>query len=207
MANRNWPSQRLYTQHLMAVNLDVQVSIGAAGAPTIVSGTGKGVTSITRLKTGTYQIQLNDNYTQLLGFDAQLVSPAGASPVTGGSFVIGTVYQIVTMGNTTQAQWVAAGVPAGITAAVGVVFLAATVGAGTGTAAVPSVSGANAMIELIGNPQLMLNNQPFQANQGGYVNFQTLGPTAAGNTAPIPTDPANGSMMTVNLYLSNSSVQ
>ena len=192
--------------HLLPVSLDIQVAIGASGAPTIINSSGKGIASITRLAAGQYRLQLQDNYASLLALDAQFQSPTTGSAVAGGAFVVGTVYQIVTLGTTTQAQFVAAGLPSGITAAPGVIFKAATVGAGTGTVRALGASGIT-NVELIGNPQLMLSNQPFNAGIGGYINFQCVGATDASTTTLIAKDPANGSVMMLQLLLNNSQIQ
>lgn len=203
MANRNFPSSRMYGQHMMPVRLDLSFNIGSSGA---VSGfQGKGVTGVTRLSAGIYQIQLQDNYYSFLMADAIMEAPVTGSAIAGGSFVATTVYQIVTLGTTTQAQWVTAGVPSGITAAPGVVFKAAGIGAGTGT--VKALGAAGIDIEIIGNPQLMLNKQPFQALSGGYITIQCVGPTSSSVTTPIAVDPPSGSSMFVEIWLNNSSVQ
>jgi|TARA_B110000438_G_scaffold303526_1_gene365419 hypothetical protein len=68
------------------------------------------------------------------GFAATNGYDFSTATTTAGSFVIGTQYKIVAVGNTTQAQWETAGVPAGTTAAANVVFTAAAAGTGTGTA-------------------------------------------------------------------------
>ena len=68
------------------------------------------------------------------GFAATNGYDFSTSTTAGGSFVIGTQYKIVAVGNTTQAQWETAGVPSGTTAAADVVFTAAAAGTGTGTA-------------------------------------------------------------------------
>lgn len=204
MANRNFPAHKAFSFHMMPVRLDAQIAIGAAGAPTIV--TGLGINSITRLSAGTYQIQFQDNYPQFLTMESALESPVTGSAIAGGSFVVTTVYQIVTLGTTTQAQWVAAGVPSGITAAPGVIFKAATIGAGNGTVKAIGASGIPS-VELIGNPQVMLNNQPYQQNQGGYLVIQCLGPTSSSVTTSIPVDPPNGSTLVLEIWMNNSSVQ
>jgi len=54
--------------------------------------------------------------------------------VTAGSFVTGKKYVITSLGNTTQAQWEAAGLSSTLTAAVNSVFTATGAGTGTGTA-------------------------------------------------------------------------
>jgi hypothetical protein len=53
--------------------------------------------------------------------------------VTAGSFVTGKKYIITSLGNTTQAQWEAAGLSSTLTAAVNNVFTATGAGTGTGT--------------------------------------------------------------------------
>lgn len=207
MANRNFPSQRIYNMHMMAVQLDAKFSVGASGAPTLLTSqqASIGIAAITRLVAGIYRIQLQDNYQSLLAIDGQASMAQTGSAIAGGSFSVGTVYQIVTLGTTTQAQWVTAGVPSGITADVGVVFKAATIGAGTGTVKALAGSGVNEICEIGGST--MLNNQPFNALSGGYVTIACMGPTDSTTTTQIPVDPANGSTVRVRILLSNSSVQ
>ena len=204
MANRNFPASRVFGMHLMPVSLDMSVSIGASGAPTIQQGLG--IASITRLAAGQYRIQLQDNYAKIIMVNARMQSPVSGSDVAAGSLTPGLVYQITALGTSTQANWVTAGVPAGITAAVGVVFKCAATSSGTGTAKVLGASGINT-VEMIGNNQNMLNNQPFLAGSGGYVDIQCLGPTASGDTTQVATDPVSGSGMYLQILVNNSAVQ
>jgi hypothetical protein len=206
LANRNFVSQRIFNLHVMPVHLDAVVDIGASGAPTMESGSGKGIKAITRLAAGQYRIQLEDNYAKLLDLKVSMQSPVSGSDVAAGSLTPGVVYQITAMGSTTQAQWVTAGVPSGVTAAVGVVFKAAATSSGTGTAKVLGSSGIIA-VELMGNNVNMLNNQPYVSLNGGYIDFQTMGPTATADTAMIAADPASGSSLVISIMLSNSQVQ
>lgn len=178
MANRDYPSSRLFGMHMMPIALDMSVSIGASGAPTIESGSGYGIASITRLAAGQYRIRLQDNYMKLLMLNARMQSPVSGSAVPAGSLSVGTVYQITSMGTTTQAQWVTAGVPVGITAAVGVTFKCAATSAGTGEAKALGSSGI-VSVEVMGNNANMLNYQPFNPNGGGYVDIQCMGPSIA----------------------------
>jgi len=162
------------------------------------------VNSVTRLAVGTYQIQLQDNYAALLSMEVMVQSPAAGAAVTDGSFVVGTVYQIVTVGTT---NWTALGVPASITPAPGVVFKAAIIGgAGTGTGKVPGVSGGiNA--EIIGDASTMLSPTPSAPNLGGYLTLQFIAATSPSVTTPIAADPAAGSVVRMEFILNNSSVQ
>lgn len=218
---------------MFPVSIDCQIAIGATGAPTIASGNGYGIASITRMAAGQYRLQLQDNFAKLLQFKASMQSPVSGAGIAAGSLTPGVVYQIATMGTTTQAQWETAGVPSGITAAVGVVFKCAATSAGTGTAKVLGASGIVA-VELLGSSNNMLNLAPaggIQPNQGGYIDFQCLGGTivvAAGTAGDAVTnnagvlnstggqdltvtnvaaDPANGSQILIEVVVSNSSVQ
>lgn len=194
MANRYY-TQFMYSLHKMPVIIDGTVAIGATGAVSSVKGAG--IQGVTRLAQGVYQIKLQDNYFKLYAFHGSLRSPSTGSAVSGGSFVAGTLYEIDSLGNTTDAQWLAAGVPAGVKPAVGVSFVAAGVGAGTGTVKAEGVSGLMS-IELAGNPDLMM--APTGANQGAVLIVQCL------NASGVKTDPANGSVLDLSMMLSNSSV-
>lgn len=201
MANRNYTSSRLYSMHQMVVSLDMRIAIGASGAPTLTSNSQ--VASVTRLAAGQYRIQLADNFNKIICMNSLMESPAAGSSVPGGSFVTGTVYQIQTLGSTTQAQWVTAGLPSNLTAAVGQVFKAAGAGAGTGTVKILGNSGISS-IEITASSQTMLAPAP-APNLGGYIVFQTLAPTSSSVTTMIPADPANGSVIKLDIKLLNSS--
>lgn len=197
MANRNYPASRIFGFHLLPIRLDARVSIGASGAPTIMNALG--IASISRLAAGTYRIQLQDNYYQFLCMNVNFKAPVTGSAVPGGSFSPGTVYEIVSLGTTTQAQWVAAGLPPGITAAPGEAFLASAIGAGSGTVKAIGTAGIDHS-EIVGNPQSMLSNQPFNSGSGGFITFQTM-------TSGSAADPASGSVMHIEMMLNNSGVQ
>lgn len=201
MANRNFPQSKIWGNHLMPVRLDAIASIsGSAGAPSIASGDGLGISSITRMAEGQYRVRLQDNFAKLLGLTVTMQSPVTGSSVPAGSLVPGTVYQITSLGTTTQAQWVTAGVPSGITAAVGVTFKAAATSSGNGAAKALGNSGI-ACAEIMGDNINMLNSQPYNSNLGGYVDFQTLDASFAAN------DPADGSKMHIAIMVNNSKVQ
>lgn len=201
MASRNFASNKIYNQHIMPVQLDIKIPIGASGAVGSISGLG--INSVTRLAAGIYRLQLQDNYNASLRLDAGFRGPVVGSSVAGGAFVTGTAYQILTLGTTTQAQWVAAGLPSGVSAAVGEVFVAVGAGAGTGTVKAVGNSGIR-KVEQIGDLQ---QNQPFVSPSGGYIMVQCLADTSAADPTMIPADPVSGSVLSLRLLLSNSSVQ
>lgn len=205
MANRNYPASRTFGFNLLPARLITKFNVGSSGAVSNVK-TNNGVAAVTRLAVGTYQIQMQDNYAAFLSARHIIHSPLSGTPVAATALTPGVVYQIVSLGTTTQAQWVTAGVPAGITAAPGVSFLAAATSSGTGSAQTAISSGITSM-ELIGGPDTSLSNQPFVAGLGGFVNIVFWGPTDATHTALIPTDPVNGSIVRLEFLMNNSQVQ
>jgi hypothetical protein len=153
-------------------------------------------------------IKLKSNWFKFFSSFSNVVSPlSGTSISVSGTAVLtlNAPYVITAVGTTTQAQWVAAGLNSGVMAAVGVSFIAAVTGGvtGTGTVQAPSLSGIQA-IELIGNPSTYFSND--LPGQGSQVIAQFLGATSAGVTTLIPTAPATGSLISIVLYLSDSSV-
>lgn len=80
MANYNFRSQFQYSYSAKAVALRASISFGASGAPTIVSGTGMGITSITRSSAGDFVITLSRAYGSLMGirhvFNSGSAAPA-----------------------------------------------------------------------------------------------------------------------------------
>lgn len=206
MANRNFPASRVYGFSVMPVRLVTKASIGSTGAVTIGQTTG-GIKSITRLAVGTYRLQLDDNYAAFISAKFTIKAPVTGSNVAATALNPTTVYEITALGTTTQANWVTAGLPTGITAAVGQTFLAAATSSGNGTAKAIGVTGVQSF-EMVGDSQLMLSNQPFiQGSGGGYLTFQCIGPTSSSVTTPIPVDPASGSYLLIEVLMNNSSIQ
>jgi len=211
VANRNFPQSKVWGFHLLPRKLDARVAIGSTGAPTLANSLG-GIASITRLSAGTYRLQLQDNYASFLGFKVNFESPVTGSALavdaSDALLSVGTVYQIVTLGTSTQADWVALGLPSGITAAVGQVFKAAATGAGTGSGTVKAIGKSGIrVVEIVGDPNLMLSNQPAVPLSGGFITFQCLADTDSSTTTLIPTDPASGSTMFIELLMNDSQVQ
>lgn len=78
MANRNFRSQFSYSWAAQTVTLRLRVDIAGTGAPTLASGTGMGVTSITRNSAGDYSILLANNYAALMACNVMFNSGASA---------------------------------------------------------------------------------------------------------------------------------
>lgn len=64
MANRNFPSQRVFSFHLLPVMLDAAIVIGATGAVSSVSG--QGILSATRNAQGDYTLTFKDSFSAFL---------------------------------------------------------------------------------------------------------------------------------------------
>lgn len=198
MANRNFPCNKAYNFHVMPVKVDMQIAIGASGAPTL-SGA-PGVQSVTRLAAGIYQIQLKDNYYSLQLMEAKLIDAVSGSAIDPNAGVTGSIYEIQSVGNTNFAS---AGLPSSITAAVGARYVqTATPASGTGTVKLVAVTGATS-IGLASNLQNS-NNPSAGSAMAGTNGAIILIRTAVAGTA---TDPVQGAVMQVSLDLNNSSVQ
>ncbi len=197
MANRNFPASRMYNFHVMPVLVDMQVAIGASGAPTL-SGA-PGVSSVTKLATGTYQIQLKDNYNTLLGMDSSVISPVTGSAIDPNAGAVGSLYQISTVGNT---DWATAGLPSSVTAAVGaVIVLAAAPSAGTGR--VKLISPSNVMSVEIGGPMMNSNNpsagSAFAGTNGAIIIVRTMAASITAG-AYTPAGTISAPVLTMNSY-------
>lgn len=202
MANRNWSSAgKIYSMHVSPVLIDCRIQIGASGAVTAFSG--QTVKSVTRLTTGVYDIQLQDTYKALYSVICHMRSPTSGSAVTAGSFVVGTLYTITTLGTT---NYTAIGLAPGLTPAVGLNFVATGVGSGTGTAMAVLTSGID-VIEEINSNSAMLNNSNISFNGGAHILIQTLAATSSSVTTKIPSNPVSGSSIHVTALLNMSSVQ
>lgn len=87
MANRNFPSNKLYNFHVMPVTVDMQIAIAGSGAPAAPTlQTAPGVASIARASAGVYDVKLQDNYAKLLGISCSFQSVNLTTP--SGVFVV-----------------------------------------------------------------------------------------------------------------------
>lgn len=157
---------------------------------------------------GTIVVQLQDNYNRSLsGFHSNVSPVSGAAlKIDNSALTQGVAYIITTLGDATAAQWHALGVPAGVTPASGVSFIAASVGAGANTSTsrvmATAAAGSNVQsIETVGDPNLSIAPNP-GANQGYGASLILQCRNAAGTIAA----PADGSVISLAFLLSNSSV-
>lgn len=157
---------------------------------------------------GFISLQLQNQYNRVLAITGGQTSPLSGSSVT--SVTQHSVYTIVSLGTATLAQWQAKGLPVGAVPAVGQTFVATATGTIGGSAAVqaPGVSGV-VCVEAVGDPNALLKNANVYQNGGGQIILQTLAPTVSGSafqTPMIPTAPADGTVITLVILMSNSSI-
>lgn len=215
MANRNFASAgKVYSGHVMPVEIDLSIPIGATGAVGTI--TGAYINSVTRLNTGLYQIKLQDNYNGYYMGSVQFQSPTTGSALaidsSSAALTVGKPYQISVVGTNTDAAWRAIGVPAGVAIAVGVGFVATATGSGsTGTGRVLAVALGSGIdkVELIAAPSMA----PAPGiSVGAVIILQTLqaqqsGTTTAGTALQYAlANPVSGCVMKIRMLLSNSSV-
>jgi hypothetical protein len=133
MANRNWSNGgKMYAMHTSPVMIDCNFIVDNTATNGISSLKGPTVNAVymhtsasassTNPAAGTIIMQLADNYNLLMGIDADIVAPNSGSDVKidNSAMTAGVAYTITTLGDATAAKWLAIGVPAGITPAVGV---------------------------------------------------------------------------------------
>ena len=153
-------------------------------------------------------VQLEDNYNRSTSNFKAIISPVSgvALKMDNSALTAGVAYVITTLGNATAAQWHALGVPAGVTPAVGVSFIASSVGAGANTSTsrvmTSAPAGSNvATIETVGDPNLSIAPDPTK-NQGFGAQFILQARDYAGAAV----DPVDGTVISLAFLLNNSSV-
>ena len=154
---------------------------------------------------GLIVVNLQDNYNSYLGGYSGFVSPVSGTPILiAGSTVmtVGQAYVIVSLGTSTAANWQAVGVPANITPAVGVSFIASVTGGGTGTGAVEAIkSGYSGVdhIEVLGDANQMNSNGAYVLGAGNGMQIIMACLFEGALTAP-----ANNTVIGLNFYMNDS---
>ena len=150
---------------------------------------------------GTIIVQLADSYNRYFGGFAGSAAPVG-TPAT--STTAGVVSIVTSLGTATSAQWLAAGFPAAYLStttglpSVGAAFIptvSATIGGSATAAPIVSTGSGIDHIELVGDPNMTLSSQI----QGGQLVFQCF-------LSNAQAAPANGTVISMSFYLSNSSI-
>lgn len=219
MANRNWSSGgKLYSMHTSPVIVDCNFQVSSAVTSGIANLKGPTVSQVlmhnssasassSNPEAGTIIVRLQDNYNKLLSFFGSIISPSSGSDVKidNSAMTIGRAYTITTLGDATAAKWQAIGVPAGVTPAVGVSFIAASNG-GAGNALTSRVQASAAAgsaimsIELVPAPNGDIAPSQLSQSYGAQFILQCRDKTGA------LANPADGSIINLAFLLSNSSV-
>ena len=151
------------------------------------------------------------------GFSGQIV-PLTSTSTT--SLTAGHVYVITSLGNTTLAQWLTAGLALGVqpstqggplpvvqTPAVGMTFVAAATASlgGTGTVGVPGVPTTQ-VVTVVGDPNTTITNTDVASNAGAQVVVQFSAATNSSTTTLVAAAPADGTVVAMNFTFDRSSV-
>lgn len=230
MANRNFSNSRIYTGHVMPVALDMNFIVDST------NGNGLGINSLKgpyvqnvfmhtsatpgagnsnpaspglpvinpNPAAGTIIVQLQDNYNRIYTGGHSFVTAPGTSVVVTSALTIGVAYIITVLGEATAADWATLGVPAGITPALGLAFIAKSTGTGTATVtrvAPTATTSSIAAIETVGNTNMAIAPNPGAAQgYGAQIILQCRDFAGAIGT------PADGTVISLSMLLSNSSV-
>ena len=221
MANRNWASGgKIYSMHVAPVLVDCNFTVSATDSAGlgITSLKGPAVSAVYMNSSaatpstinpaaGTIVVRLQDNYNKLYSFRHSIISPSSGSDIKidNSAMTAGVAYTITTLGDATAAKWHAIGVPAGITPAVGVSFIAlSNGGAGnTLTSRVQATATAGSGIDHIEMVPMSNGDIAPDPLAGQGYGAQFILQCYSGGTK---TAPADGSVICLEFYLSNSSV-
>ena len=233
MANRNFANSRIYTGHVMPVQLDCSFVVDSS------NGNGLGIRSLKgpyvqnvfmhtsatpgagnsnpqtpgivvtnpNPASGTIVIQLQDNYNKIYTGGHSIVSPVGSSIGVTSGLTAGVAYVITVLGDATAADWLALGVPAGVVPAVGVAFIAASTGSGSSSVsrvAPTAAAGSGTLtIETVGDANLSIAPSILVQGFGAQIILQCRKSTSDASAIVAPAD---GSVISLSFLLSNSGV-
>lgn len=222
MANRNWASGgKIYSMHKEPVLLDCNFVIDVDNVnglgisdlkgpciSAVYSHSTAATPSSINPAAGTIVVRLSDKYSRSFSGFKAIISPTdgSAKKIDNSDLTAGVAYVISTLGNSSAAAWHALGVPAGVTPAVGVSFIAASVGAGanssTSRVMASAALGSNVCtMETVGDINLSINPNP-AANQGYGAQIILQCRDYAGAIV----QPADDSIISLAFYISNSSI-
>lgn len=154
---------------------------------------------------GTILVKLQDNYNGAFNvMAASIVTPASGSDVKidNAALTAGVAYRISIVGDATQAQWEAIGLPEGVTPAIGASFVALSTGVAgnvsTARVQAAATTATVACIQLAADPNLSTATE--ESDSGAYAILQCR------DFAGALVAPPAGAKISLQLYLSNSSI-
>jgi hypothetical protein len=216
----NYPNNKLYQYEVYPVLLNCTFTVAStdAGGLGITGLTGAGIANVfmhttqtpgagnygvtnPNPPTGYVLVQMSNQFGGLMNTYHSVVSPATGSATS--SVTANHVYTITTVGTGTFP-----GFPVGATPTVGATYISSSTTTLTGGSQVKAIGvSAVSSLEQAG-PHIKGNSNIYQ-NGGSQVLYQFLAPTISGSafdTPFIPTNPADGSIVKLSLYFSNSSI-
>lgn len=232
MANRFFPNVgHFYSTHYLPVQLDCNfivdstngngLGIRSLKGPGIVNvfmhtsaSPGVGNNGITNPNpaAGTILVQFADNYNRIYTGSDSIVSPLGSSikvDASDAALTPGVAYVITILGDATAADWVALGVPPGVTPAVGCAFIALVSGSGVASVsrvAPTAAAGSNIFrIETVGDTNQSIAPNALLQPYGAQVILQCRNDSSS--DASQIAAPANNSVISLNFLMSNSSLK
>ena len=220
MANRNWSNAgKRYAMHTSPVDISMSFEVDPTQPEGIANLKGPAVAEVLMHSTaatpstinpaaGCIYIRLQDNYNQhIADSNAMIQEPNSGSDlkIDNAALTAHAPYVISIVGDATQADWEAVGLPRGVTPAVGAPLIALSTGlAGNSRSSrvqAPATNGSGiAAIEIVGSPDT--ESAPNPASQSGAVLILQCRDYAGAVAAP-----ATGSVISISLELNNSSVR
>lgn len=234
MANRNFPSAgKIYSGHMKPVMLDCTFSVLATDPKGISSLKGPLIQNIfmhtsaspanagvRNLHTpnipvsnpnpanGIIVMQLQDSYNRAYTHASVRANVLSGSDVKidNAALTPGIAYTISILGDATAATWQGVGLPAGVTPAVGVSFIASAAGGAgntlTSRVQAPATTSTVASVEMVGSVQVanQINPNIIAQGFGAQLIFQCR------DFAGAVVAPPNGSQIMLQVLLSDSSV-
>lgn len=150
-------------------------------------------------------VTFKNNFNYYIGGFSGQVTPLTSTSTT--STTAHSVYVITSLGTATSAQWQAAGLPHGLTPAVGQAFVAIATGTigGSATVGLPGEQVAPT-VSVVGDPNTTISNANIASNAGARVVLQFSGATNSSTTTLIPANPADGTVVGMTFKFDRSSV-
>lgn len=142
--------------------------------------------------TGIIVVQFQDNFSRSYsGFNARVPTVSGSAvKIDNSAMTAGQAYIITTLGDATAAKWHAIGVPAGVTPAAGVSFIAASNGGAGNTltsrvmTVIQTGSGIT-NIETIGDPNLSISPNILSQGYGASMLLQCFSQSTSAVTSAL----------------------
>jgi len=213
MANRNFASGgKTYSMRVMPVRLDLNFEVDNTQVNGISNLNGPAIAAVymhsahatpstLNPAAGSIVIQLQDNFNAVLAVNSSIESALSGSGSTSTTIHVPCV--ITDLGTATTAEFQAKGLPLGVTPAVGASFVPTASGVIGGSAEVQIAAATGsgiASIEVLGDPDMSVAPNRLVQSTGALIILQ------ARDYAGAIAAPAAGSVISVEILLSNSSV-